>query len=193
MAEDDSFISPPEKGEEWKKIGIYDMILLSKKEIPPNFELLYSFLSFWSVSANTFYLLFGIISPMLLNVVTIVGLPVDGGEVPYLHDVLGTDLGFKVNNKNNVYSTFINTFNKGNNLVGDLEHKAFLLFWIYRFFICTSSVAVVVEFAPYVLAILNQSYLNIRALFLSLLYKGIFVIMFRMKKRESIKSMLGPF
>ena len=28
-----------EKGEEWKKIRIFDMILLSKKEIPPNFKL----------------------------------------------------------------------------------------------------------------------------------------------------------
>ena len=50
-------------------------------------------------------------SPMLLDVATIFSLPVDGDEVSYLHDVLGTDLDFQVNKKNNMYSIFINTFN----------------------------------------------------------------------------------
>ena len=77
--------------------------------------------------------------------------------------------------------------------MGETEHRAFLLFWIHQFFMCTSLIAVVGEFAPYVLAILNQSYLNIGALFLSLLYKGIFAIIFRMKKGKSIKSVFGPF
>lgn len=49
------------------------------------------------------------------------------------------------------------------------------------------------EFAPYVLAILNKSYLNIRALFFSLLYKGLFTIVSRMQKGESIKLVFEPF
>ena len=44
--------------------------------------------------------------------VAITSLPVDGDEVLYLHDILGTDLGFQVNKKNNTYSIYINTFNR---------------------------------------------------------------------------------
>ena len=83
-----------EKGEEWKQMEIYDMILLYKKEVSLNFRLLYGFLSFWNTSVNTFGLPFGIMSPTLHDVVVIVGLPIDGDEVPFLHNVLNTDLGF---------------------------------------------------------------------------------------------------
>lgn len=156
------------------------MILFSKKEILLNFRLLYGFLSLWNTSVNDFVLLFGMMSPTLHDVVVIVGLPVDRDEIPFLYNFLSNNLGFQVNKKNNVYSTFINTFNRGSRLVGEIEHKAFFLFWIYRFFICTSSVAMVGEFMPNVIIILNQSYLNSGALFLSLLYKGLFAIMSRM-------------
>ena len=102
-----------EKGKEWKKLGIYDMILLSKKEFPPNFRLLYGFLDFSNISANAFYLPFSMIGPTLHDVAAITGLPVDGDEVLFIHDVLGTNLGFRVNKKNNAYSIYINTFNRG--------------------------------------------------------------------------------
>lgn len=114
------------------------MILFSKKEILLNFRLLYGFLSLWNTSVNDFVLLFGMMSPTLHDVVVIVGLPVDRDEIPFLYNFLSNNLGFQVNKKNNVYSTFINTFNRGSRLVGEIEHKAFFLFWIYRFFICTA-------------------------------------------------------
>ena len=144
-----------EKGEKWKKIGIYDMILLSKKEISLKFKLLYDFLSFWNTSMNAFCLLFGMMSLMLLDVAAIIGLPMDEDEVPFFHDALDNNLGFQINKNNNAYSTFINTFNKGSVPIGKIEHKAFLLFWICYFFVCTSSVVVVGEFALYILDILN--------------------------------------
>ena len=64
-----------EKREEWKKIGIFDMILLSKKEIPPNFGLLYSFQIFWNTSTNAFCLPFGMMRPTLHDVAAITDLP----------------------------------------------------------------------------------------------------------------------
>ena len=100
-------------------------------------------------------------SPTLHDVLAITDLPVDGDEVSFLHNVLGTDLDFQVNKKNNAYSIFINAFNRGSSPVDETEHKEFLLFWICRFFICTSLVAVVAKFALYVSAILSRSYLNI--------------------------------
>ena len=132
-------------------------------------------------------------SPTLHDRAAVVGLLMDGDEIPFLHDMLGNDLGFQVNKNNNAYSTFINTFNGGSGPVGETEHKAFLIFWIYCFFIYTSSVVVVEKFTPYVIAILNWSYLNTGVLFLLLLYKGLFAIVSRMKKGKSIKSMFRLF
>ena len=57
---------------------------------------------------------------MLHDIVAIIGLLVDGDEVLYLHDILGTDLGFQVNKKNNAYSIYINTFNRGSGPMGDI-------------------------------------------------------------------------
>ena len=133
------------------------MIFLSKKEILSNFSLLYGFLSFWNKSANAFYLPFSMISFTLHNVAAIIGLLMDGDKVPFLDNVLGIDLGFQVNKKNNAYSTFINTFNKGSTSVSVMEHKAFLLFWTCWFLICISSIVVVAKFAPYVSAFLTDA------------------------------------
>ena len=69
-----------------------------------------------------------LMSPTLLDVVAIVGLLVDEDEVSYFHNVLGTDLGFQVNKKNNMYSTFINIFNRESGPIGGIKHNAFLLF-----------------------------------------------------------------
>ena len=77
--------------------------------------------------------------------------------------------------------------------MGDTEHRGFLLVWICRFFVCTSSVAVVAEFTLYVLAILSKNYLNIGTLFLSLLYKRMFTLLHQMKKGESVKTIFNPF
>ena len=68
------------------------------------------------------------ISQTLHDVAAIVGLLMDGDEIPFLHDVLSSDLGFQVNKKNKAYSTFINPFNRGSGLVDETKHKAFLLF-----------------------------------------------------------------
>ena len=51
----------------------------------------------------------------------------------------------------------------------------------------------VAEFAPYVSAILSRSYLNIGALFFSLLYKSMFTILYQMKEEEYVKMVFGPF
>ena len=134
-------------------------------------------------------LLFAFQHDELHDVAAIVGLPVDKDEVHFLHDIFGNDLGFQVDKKNNAYSTF----NRGSGLVGGIEHKAFLFFWNCWLFVCTSSIVVVGEFVLYVLAILIWSYLNIGALFLSLLYNGLFATVSWLKNGELIKSVFWPF
>ena len=104
------------------------MILLSKKKILLNIKLLYDFLNFWNTLANAFCLSLSMMVPTLHDVVAITSLLMYGDKAPFLHDVLSIDLDFQVNKKNNVYSTFINTFNRESGLVGETEHRAFLLF-----------------------------------------------------------------
>ena len=98
-------------------LDMCDMILLSEKEILPNFRLLYDFFNLWNTLANAFCLPFSMMSPTLLEVIDIVGLPMDENKVPYLHDVLGTDLCFSSQH-----------LQQGSDPVGETEHKAFLLF-----------------------------------------------------------------
>ena len=76
------------------------MIILSKKEIPPNFGLLYGFLNFWNISVNAFVLPCSMMSPVLYNIATILGLLIDGDELPSIHNLVSEDLDFKVSKKN---------------------------------------------------------------------------------------------
>ena len=71
-------------------MGIFDMIILSKKEV----SLLYGFLSFWDTSINAFSLPFGMMSLTLYDVVVIMGLSIDGDELRFLHGLVNNDLGF---------------------------------------------------------------------------------------------------
>ena len=130
-------------------------------------------------------------SPTLLNVAAIMGLPIDGDEMPFLHDIISDDRGFKVTKKNFAYSTFIASFNKGSSPVEDIEHKAFLLCCICKFFIYMNSVAMVRVFALYVNAIHHRCNLNLGALFLSLLYKSLFTMVTRLEEGEAVKSVFG--
>ena len=56
------------------------MIILLKREIPPNFDLLYGFLNFWNTFVNAFILPFGMMSPMLYDIDVILGLLIYGDD-----------------------------------------------------------------------------------------------------------------
>ena len=75
----------------------------------------------------------------------------------------------------------------------DLEHKAFLLSWLCKFFICKSSVAMVDEFSYYVSSILTHYYLNLGALYLSLLYKSLLTMIHWLNNKGDIRTMFSPF
>ena len=74
----------------------------------------------------------------------------------------------------------------------DLEHIAFLLYWLCKFFICKSSVAMDSEFSYYVNAILTCHYHNLGALFLFVLYKSLFTMVYRLKNCESVGLVFDP-
>lgn len=81
--------------------------MLSQHDIPLNLELLFGFLSFWSYSVNGFILLSGVVSPILLDVVTITGLPIIGDDVPSLFELSFSALKVNFSKNTSSYSNFL--------------------------------------------------------------------------------------
>lgn len=69
------------KGETWRTTSIYDVILLSKIDIPHDNDLLYVALCFGSISGNSFHFYFGMLGPIILNIVALIGLRPHGEEI----------------------------------------------------------------------------------------------------------------
>lgn len=62
------------KQAQWKKIGIFDLIQLSRTAHRVNPSLLLASLQFWEASTNTFQLPLGMLTPTLFDVAAITGL-----------------------------------------------------------------------------------------------------------------------
>lgn len=74
------------KSYHWKTRGFYDMISLSATTITPCYDLLLHLLGFWSTKFNTFIFSWGVVTPTLLDVTAILGLPLGGKHVhAYAH------------------------------------------------------------------------------------------------------------
>ena len=72
------------------------MIMLSNLSFSPNNEMFLAFLSFWNFTINTFVFPFGIMSPTLFDVATMLGLPIMGENIPAFYDEAFEDLGYPV-------------------------------------------------------------------------------------------------
>ena len=105
----------------WRQWGIFDTIMLTKNETTLNPGLLYGLIGFWNTFINGFVSLFRMISPTLPDVAVILGLPIDGEELPSLFAQIPEDMGFKITKKTSSYSSFIATFNKRRGPVEDVE------------------------------------------------------------------------
>ena len=71
-----------------EEMGNFDIIMLLKKDITLNPELHFSFFALWNTLINDSIFLFGMISSTLLDISTILGLPVDGDEVSTLFGLI---------------------------------------------------------------------------------------------------------
>ncbi|KAJ8534946.1 hypothetical protein K7X08_016674 [Anisodus acutangulus] len=117
------------KKDEWRRMGLYDAIALSGFDLPCNIGLVYAFLGYWSTTANTFVFPWGMMTPTLLDVTAILGLPILGAEAPVLGDIDVADLGIKVSKTSFGYGQFMAHNSRVSPLpVDDVEHHAFLLF-----------------------------------------------------------------
>ena len=58
----------------WKQIEIYDLIQLSRREIPYNYPMLFASFFFWNHTSSSFQFPFGMASPTLFDLAAITGL-----------------------------------------------------------------------------------------------------------------------
>ena len=160
--------------QEWKALGIHDVIRLSTVEIAMDKELLMAALSFWCSATNTMTLPLGPIGPTILDVSAILGtspsgLPVDAAlfgcssnlDLKALFDARAVETLSRDGHepsKDEVQKLHKNFFNyntlivhfagRGEASLRKGEHEAFLFYWYNKFICCTKSNKCLVENMP---------------------------------------------
>ena len=152
---------------------------------------MFDFLGFWVTSINGFIFPFVVLSLTLLDITTITGLLFKGEELPALFSLSVGDLGIQFSKSEASYSVFLATNAKSKSFVSDGKHHTFMLYWLYKYFICTNSVAIVFDYSYYVAAIVSNKPLALVPLFLSLLYRSCFTILEWLKSNEDVRTVLG--
>ena len=132
---------------------------------------------FWTTSINGFGFPFGTMSLTLLKITTITGLPAKGEELLILFSLLARDLGIQISKSSALYSAFLVANAKNKGLVSNGKHHTFLLYWLCKYFICTNFVAIVSKYSYYMASIVSSRALALALLFLTLLYRSLFLIL----------------
>ncbi|KAF6159299.1 hypothetical protein GIB67_032070 [Kingdonia uniflora] len=127
-------------GEMWKVTGIYDTIIGSTYEIKKDREMVLGLVEWWCPETNTFVFLWGEVTITLEDVMLIRGLSVLGkpvttclsGVLVNIEDEMIKQfrICYKSKWKKVHHSAWMNQF-MGNNL--ELDHVAFLAFWLSKF------------------------------------------------------------
>ncbi|KAK9274158.1 hypothetical protein L1049_018972 [Liquidambar formosana] len=71
----------PKFNNHWKKVGIYEHIMLTKHDYPMDRPLLATALNFWSISSNCFFFPYGPMTPTVFDLCALTGLPATG-DIP---------------------------------------------------------------------------------------------------------------
>ncbi|PQP92750.1 uncharacterized protein Pyn_13504 [Prunus yedoensis var. nudiflora] len=152
--------------QQWKDQGIYHLIKLFDRPIAMDQSLLTMALSFWSSATNTMNLRFGMMTPTVLDMAALFGLsplgvevnaalvaPEAEGSFKAAWPMVARLAGSKAKNMLN-YSSFYKNFGVEDSAEGDavaplgeVEHAAFLLYWLCKFVFCMQANKVTLEFA----------------------------------------------
>ncbi|CAL9005859.1 unnamed protein product [Prunus brigantina] len=153
-------------GQQWKDQGIYPLIKLFDRPLVMDRSLLSAALCFWSSATNTLNLRFGMMTPTVLDMAALFGLsplgvevnaalvaPEAAGSFKAAWPTVAKLAGGKAKNMLN-YSSFYSNFGVEDSPdddsiapLGEVEHAAFLLYWLCKFVFCTQANKVTLEFA----------------------------------------------
>lgn len=132
------------KAQNWKDIGIYDLIILSKLGLEYSSSMLVSSLYFWDNTYYTFHLPCGMITPTLFDLADIIGLKPTGHT--YNPNIDSEDT-ITFSTSREAYSTHIVHYHdKDTGTVYDVEHIAFFALWLSHSMFCSKSLQVVKKY-----------------------------------------------
>ncbi|CAL2264999.1 unnamed protein product [Prunus armeniaca] len=164
----------------WKKIGIYDTLLLcAGSPFPCDRSLIIAALCFWSSSTNCMRLCFGMMTPNLLDLAAIVDLRPHGEDFSAANLPDGkVGLDFHKSNKNS--GSWVKTYlgHGGDptdppsiNGVSYTEHVAFLVMWLCKFLACPKSGGITKEFQALAEVLADGHQVAMGPIFLAYLYR----------------------
>ncbi|CAL8163978.1 unnamed protein product [Prunus armeniaca] len=142
----------PRYGPHWKRAGIYDVILLSKKSVNRDENLLAAALCFWNSASNTFDFRIGPMAPTLLDMAQIFGFRPHGRPVDAVGDY---------------HRKFSTEKDK------DQQHMLFLMYWLNRFILPNRSFAVLLEYRHLAEALHNHTDIGLGPTVLAYLFKNL--------------------
>ena len=179
------------KAESWKKIGIFDLIQLTKRQMPYNMGLLTSSFFFWDVNTNSFHTRYGMISPTLYDMAFLTGLPPTGET--YLPDMIPTVSISGIDLSNKTYSAFVKRNMGTGDSVSEGEHVAFLMYWLCAFIFCTKSLQVAMAYQDLAILLHLEKPLCLSKLLLATLYDSLREGVQCIKTEQVVTNVAGPF
>ncbi|CAL9024734.1 unnamed protein product [Prunus brigantina] len=173
-------LEPKLKGH-WKKIGIYDTLLLcAGSPFPCDRSLIIAALCFWSSSTNFMRLRFGMMTPNLLDLAAMDGLRPHGEDFSAANLPDGK-VGLDFHKSNKTFGWVKTYHGHGGdptdppsvNGVSYIEHVAFLVMWLCKFLACPKSGGITKEFQALVEEFADGHQVAMGPIFLAYLYRGL--------------------
>jgi hypothetical protein len=163
----------------WRHHGLFDLIQLSREGTRYHIEMLSAALHFWESSTNTFHFKAGMMTPTLFDVAAIAGLKPTGPT----YDPTYVSEHFTFDYKILTFSGFLKEhYNTDSVDVSDIEHIAFLTYWLSHFVFCTGSIQVVKRLVPMAIQIHEGKQFSLGKIILASLYDSLGVASDLLKK-----------
>lgn len=174
------------KQEQWKKIGIFDLIQLSRTAHKVNPCLLLASLQFWEALTNTFKLPLGMLTPTLFDVAAIIGLSPLGDTfdptAELRHSFDFDRPGFQ--------NYMEDHFDRESDDVSDQEHIAFLTLWLSYYIFFPGSLQIAKSYISLAIQLIGGKCISLGKLLLASLYRSLGKATTQMKElHESNKAL----
>lgn len=150
---------------------IYDLIQMSRKEIPTNSSHLVVAICFWSSSLNAFVFRSRIKTITLYDLITLFSLFPHGKEIDLTFDI-DTSTYHSIIIKSRGYGPFMKSYHRRKDKVFDSKYVAFLLAQLSKFISCNCSKKVTKAYLSAAIALATKKDVFLGAFVLNHIYKG---------------------
>jgi hypothetical protein len=170
----------------WEAIGIADALSLSLFPLDKNENLLKTISYFWSDALN--YFLFGHspMTPMLMDVVMIIGLDI-ASPSPSAYNL--PEVPFRLSSKSECtnWGAYLSQHVKTKSHVTEREHTAFLNFWLEHFIFCDPSLAPTKNYLSLAYELAQGATVGLGKLFLREVYRYLYLMYSSLLSQKKLK------